>query len=152
MASAALRQPDNKGISEWLLGLLIGGVVCALGWAVWLSSFASVSAVDPKRPRPVWVGTAKLQSQTEGGGVLTFQVNLKVKAEEDQEAVQPHVEALQVVMQEVGQTMTREELSSPDGLRDFAGDLRRNVNNYLRQKQVPTKVQSVAFQELFMSS
>lgn len=152
MAAEATHPSDNKGISEWLLGLLIGGVMCALGWAVWLSSGGTFSSVDPKRPKPVWVSTAQVKSQMEGGDVLTFQVNLKVKAEEDQEAVQPHVEALQVVMQEVGQTMTREDLASPDGLRDFAGDLRRNVNNYLRQKQIPTKVQSVAFQELFMSS
>jgi flagellar basal body-associated protein FliL len=88
----------------------------------------------------------------EDGEVLTFQVNLKVKAEDDQEAVQPHVQALEVLMREVGQSKSREELASPEGLRAFAGDLRRNVNNYLRQKQVPTKVQSVAFQELFMSS
>ena len=138
MAAEATHPSDNKGISEWLLGLLIGGVMCALGWAVWLSSGGTFSSVDTKRPKPVWVSTAQVKSQMEGGGVLTFQVNLKVKAE--------------VVMQEVGQTMTREDLASPDGLRDFAGDLRRNVNNYLRQKQIPTKVQSVAFQELFMSS
>jgi flagellar basal body-associated protein FliL len=63
----------------------------------------------------------------------------------------PHVPALETMIREVGQGLSKDDLSAEDGLSDFGKDIRRSVNNYLRKQKVEPRVMTVAFEEIFLA-
>lgn len=149
MASMTMGKADRAAVGDWLMGLGIGLVVCLCGWAVWLYT-SQASGTDTKRPVPIWLSLGKVVSQLEDGQRLAFKVDLQLKAKDDLDAVQPHTQALEHMLQELGQDLSRDDVAGPQGMQAFGKDIRRSVNNYLRHQQVPTKVTSVAFEELLL--
>jgi len=148
--ASAKRSKRSNALNDWKLGLGIGVVACALGWAAWM--YAGIgNASANARPAPVWLGVSKITSQLENGQMLAFKVGLQVKEQDDLKALTPHVPAIETMMRELGQNISKDELSGPDGLSEFAQDIRRSVNNYLRKQKVEPRVLTVAFEDIFVN-
>jgi flagellar basal body-associated protein FliL len=150
MATPQANPKSSPFFSDWMLGLVVGLVTCVLGWLAWLYAGAGITS-ETRRPAPVWLGVSKVTSQLENGQMLAFKVGLRVKAPDDLKVLTPHVPALETLLQELGQGLSKDDLSAEDGLSDFAQDIRRSVNNYLRKQKVEPRVTTVAFEEIFLN-
>lgn len=150
MATPKANPQPSPFFSDWMLGVAVGLVTCALGWLAWMYAGPGLSQ-DTRRPMPVWLGVSKVTSQLESGQMLAFKVGLQVKRADDLEVLTPHVPALETMIAEVGQGLTKDDLSAEDGLSDFGKDIRRSVNNYLRKQKVEPRVMTVAFEEIFLA-
>jgi flagellar basal body-associated protein FliL len=150
MATAKASTKRSGAFSDWKLGLIVGLSVCIMGVLAWRYA-GQGEAGSPQRPVPVWLGVSKLTSQLENGQVLAFKVDLQVKQKDDLEVLAPHVPALETMIQELGQSMSKEDLSAEDGLAEFGRDIKRSVNNYLRKQRVEPRVVMVAFEDIFLN-
>jgi flagellar basal body-associated protein FliL len=150
MATPKANPQPSPFFSDWMLGLMVGLVTCALGWLAWVYAGPGLSP-DARRPLPVWLGVSKVTSQLENGQMLAFKVGLQVRQTDDLKVLTPHVPALETMISEVGQSLTKDDLSAEDGLNDFGQDIRRSVNNYLRKQKVEPRVMAVAFEEIFLA-
>lgn len=137
-------------LSDWKLGLAIGVAACALGGLAWMYAGPGKASANA-RPMPVWLGVSKVNAQTDSGQVLAFKVGLQVKKPDDLKVLTPHVPAMETMMRELGQNLTREDLNSEDGISEFGQDIRRSINNYLRKQKVEPRVVTVAFEEIFLN-
>jgi len=150
--ATAKRSTRSRALSDWKLGLGIGVLACALGWAAWMyAGPGTASASAGTRPAPVWLSVSKVTTQLENGQMLAFKVGLQVKEQDDLKVLTPHVPAIETMMRELGQNLSKEDFSEPDGLREFGQDIRRSVNNYLRKQKVQPRVMTVAFEDIFLN-
>lgn len=149
---ATPKAPSKRSpiLSDWKLGLAIGVATCALGWLAWMYAGPGKASADA-RPMPVWLGVSKVNAQTDSGQLLAFKVGLQVKKPEDLKVLTPHVPAMETMMRELGQSLTRDDLNSQDGISEFGQDIRRSINNYLRKQKVEPRVVTVAFEEIFLN-
>jgi flagellar basal body-associated protein FliL len=150
MAAPKPNTTRSRTLSDWKLGLGIGALACALGWAAWMYAGPGKANANA-RPMPVWLGVSKITSQLDSGQMLAFKVGLQVKKQDDLKVLTPHVPAIETMMRELGQNLSKEDLSEPDGLSEFGQDIRRSVNNYLRKQKVEPRVVTVAFEDIFLN-
>jgi flagellar basal body-associated protein FliL len=150
----ASRTPAAKAsrqtFSELRLGLIVGAVTLLCAAAAWFYT-AGQPDLTQRRAPPVWMGLDKVVAQLDDGQHLNVKVDLQLKDEEALEALTPHGDAMKVMLAELGQAITREDLASPEGIQSFGQDIRRHINNYLRRQQVEQRVVSVAFGELLLT-
>lgn len=151
MASRApAAAPARQTFSEVRLGLVVGAVTLLCAAAAWFYT-AGQPDLSQRRPPPVWMGLGKVVAQLDDGQHLNVKVDLQLKDEEALEVLAPHGDAMKVMLTELGQAITREDLASPEGIQDFGQDIRRQINNYLRRQQIEQRVVSVAFGELLLT-
>jgi flagellar basal body-associated protein FliL len=149
----AAPKPNSKrspALSDWKLGLVIGVLACTLGWVAWMYAGPGKANANA-RPAPIWLGVSKVTTQLENGQMLAFKVGLQVKEQDDLKVLTPHVPAIETMMRELGQNLSKEDLSEPDALSEFGQDIRRSVNNYLRKHKVKPRVVTVAFEDIFLN-
>jgi flagellar basal body-associated protein FliL len=150
MATAKASAKRSGAFSDWKLGLIVGLSMCIMGALAWRYA-GQAETGSTQRPVPVWLGVSKLTSQLENGQMLAFKVGLQVKQKDDLEVLTPHVPALETMIRELGQGVSKEDLASPDGITEFGQDIRRSVNNYLRKQKVEPRVLTVAFEDIFLT-
>lgn len=150
MATPKATTQRSPVFSDWKLGLAIGLATCALGWLAWMYAGPGKAAANA-RPQPVWLGVSKVNSQLDSGQVLAFKVGLQVKKPDDLKVLTPHVPAMETMIRELGQNLTRDDLAAEDGISDFGQEIRRSINNYLRKQKVEPRVVTVAFEEFFLN-
>ena len=136
------------GFSDWLLQLCIGIGVLMVFMGVWLYTHFSQPHVSPDKPRPIWLGVAKVMAQMSDGRMVNVKVNLHLDKADAVDELDPHQPAFKALIQEVGTRTTREDLQGREGVRHFGASIRDSLNHYLEEQRVEGRVKDVAFEEL----
>lgn len=147
--SAVDTDPPSSGLSDWLLELVIGVTVVVLALGVWAYSHFSANTPQDK-PRPVWLGISKVITQMADGRMVSVKVNLRLTDEQAVGQLEPHIPAFKALIQEAGTQVSHDELQSREGMLNFGKAIVTNVNDYLDEREVATKVKSLAFDELIL--
>lgn len=133
--------------SDWLLAVAIALGVLVLGAAAWLYTQYTDTGAAPRRPQPVWLSVSKVTAQMADGRMVNIKVNLSLDRDEARDELSEHIPAFKGLIQEVGTRTSREDLQSPEGMKQFAAAIRTSLNAYLEHAGVEGQVKDVAFEE-----
>ncbi len=138
--------PSGAASSDWLFGLVMGGVAIVLIGAIWAWSRMS-HAPDTQRPRPAWMGINRVVSQLNDGRMLKLRVDLQLKDEAAVNALSSQQDIFKSMVEEVSAEMSHDELQGPEGMRTLAHHIQATFNDYLADQQIPHRVKDVLFEE-----
>lgn len=146
--SASTPSGQSSGVrQEWWLAAIVALTTVLVALGVWLYTSAA-DPVQQQRPRPVWLGVPKVVSQMSDGRVLEVKVNLQLKDSGAARRLSGHQAAFTTVIQEVGSTMTKDDVRGADSIERYGRTIRTSLNDYLEDRNMGDRVRHVAFEEL----
>jgi flagellar basal body-associated protein FliL len=137
-------------VSDSLLQVLIGVVALLLGAGVWLYAQVSQGEAPQVRPRPIWLGIAKVTAQMSDGRMLNVKVNLSLPSDNAVGELRPHMPAFQALIEEAGTRISREDVQGSEGMRRFGASIRGTLNDYLDGQDTAGRIKDVVFDELML--
>lgn len=142
------RKTKNTKDNDWTLAIVITVGALLVGLGAWFVT--QWSAMDKPRHGAVWLTVPKVISQLADGRMVSVKINLQLRNRDNPEALEGHQPALKAMIEQVGTTITRDDLKGADGIQRYGRAIQRAINGYLDDQQVDERVKMVAFDELIL--
>ena len=141
--SASMTMTRKHKGSDWTLaiGIALGALLVAFG--AWV--FTEMSAMDKPRNGAVWLNVPKVISQLADGRMVSVKVNLQLRNKDDPSTLEGHQPALKAMIEQVGTTVSREDIKGADGIQRYGRAIQHAINGYLDDQQIDERVKMVAF-------